>query len=373
MEIYWYWPFAREEDVAVVPATVREGDHLTVHTLRRPGSPEPISEAGYSFVPTLPEVRERDEGTARWLASRATTYTARARQRRRTLRQGRFDLCHIHYLNRFTDTVDLRLLRRRLPVVADVHDVLPHQSRLPGDAEARILKPLYSAPDLLIAHHESVADALVARFAIPRRNIRLVPLVVRDVGGQVQQLSARPEVLFFGTFRRNKGIEVLLSAIAEMRDMCDLTFRFAGRGFSDQEQMVRAAARQDRRIVPEIEWITPARKDELYRSSALVAMPYTSFASQSGVLHDAYAHRRPVVVSDVGALGDSVRMDQTGWVVPPSRPEALAAAIREALASPSLYARAAEGTARAAERQSPIRVGQALRNIYDEVMVTRGR
>ncbi len=56
----------------------------------------------------------------------------------------------------------------------------------------------------------------------------------------------------------------------------------------------------------EIGFATLERKRQLLSDASLVVMPYTEFASQSGVLHDAYSHGRPVVVTEVGALGDSV-------------------------------------------------------------------
>src|SRR5215211_7916726 len=74
----------------------------------------------------------------------------------------------------------------------------------------------------------------------------------------------------------------------------------------------------------------------LFEQSSLVVLPYTSFSAQSGVLHDALAYGLPVVVTDVGALGESVRRWGIGQVVPPDDDAALAGAIREMLV-PSRY------------------------------------
>jgi len=83
----------------------------------------------------------------------------------------------------------------------------------------------------------------------------------------------------------------------------------------------------------------------LLKSSSLVVLPYSSFAAQSGVLHDALAQGLPVVVTDVGALGQSVRSWGIGQVVPPDDSGALADAIREIL-TPNRY----EEARRAVER-----------------------
>lgn len=48
-------------------------------------------------------------------------------------------------------------------------------------------------------------------------------------------------------------------------------------------------------------WIDDAERSELFARAAVVALPYVE-ATQSGVTPVAYAHGKPVVASDVGAL-----------------------------------------------------------------------
>ncbi|NNF03705.1 MAG: glycosyltransferase, partial [Rhodothermales bacterium] len=65
----------------------------------------------------------------------------------------------------------------------------------------------------------------------------------------------------------------------------------------------------------------------LYFSAAdVVVQPYRS-ATQSGVVQTAFQFGRPVVVTDVGALGSAVEHDVDGLIVPPGNPSELAAAI----------------------------------------------
>ena len=58
----------------------------------------------------------------------------------------------------------------------------------------------------------------------------------------------------------------------------------------------------------------------------MVVLPYRS-ATQSGVTHVAYALGVPVITTDVGGLAETVRPDETGLVVPPEDPAALADAV----------------------------------------------
>ncbi|MGB9825327.1 MAG: glycosyltransferase, partial [Desulfofundulus sp.] len=76
-----------------------------------------------------------------------------------------------------------------------------------------------------------------------------------------------------------------------------------------------------------------------FRASDLVVLPYTLFHSQSGVLMQAYKYGVPVVVTNVGALGETVRADDTGVVIDSLDPSAFARKLTEVLAMPQLLAR----------------------------------
>src|SRR5205823_8879788 len=61
----------------------------------------------------------------------------------------------------------------------------------------------------------------------------------------------------------------------------------------------------------------------LMARAAAVVLPYRQLDS-SGVLATAIGYRRPVVVTDIGSLGEIVREFKAGEVVPVDDPKALA-------------------------------------------------
>jgi len=65
-----------------------------------------------------------------------------------------------------------------------------------------------------------------------------------------------------------------------------------------------------------------------FAASTVVVLPYRS-GTQSGVVPLAYAHGRGVVTTRVGGLAEAVRDGETGLLVPPEDPAALAAALDE--------------------------------------------
>lgn len=369
MNIYWYWPFLRREEMVLADGVLRPGDRLTVHTTPRPSDPIISDAPAREIRATLPGLRDRTEGTAAWVLSRGSTYIGRARARSRALRDEQFTVAHIIYLNPFTDAFDLASLQRHVPLVSTVHDVVPHHSRVPDGVERRLLRAQYRHAGTIVVHHDSVRRRLLAEFPIDPSRVVMIPLPITELEAPTLDRSevGPPTVLFFGTFRRNKGIDVLLQAIAALDGETDARFVFAGRGFAEVEQLVRDAADRDPRIVTEIGFATADRKRALHAAADLIVLPYTAFASQSAVLQDAYAHRLPLVVSDVGALGETVRDDKTGWVVTPGDVTELAATLLTALRDDEARSAASNAAAVVAEARTPAIVGARLRALYERV------
>ena len=362
MEFHWYWPFARPEELEWATATLRPGERMLVQVVDREAAPAAGSADGVIVVRDLPDV-DRSSSGLRWPVSRATTYLRRARARKRVWRDGHFDLVHLHYVNRFTDA----FARFPRPLVMSVHDVVPHVPRLGHGFERRLLTRLYRRPDALVVHHIRLANALVDEFDVDRSRVHVVPHQVFPVDNPPERPPAgAPLVLFFGAFRPNKGIEVL-AEMMEHLDGIDLRLAIVGRGDEPLERMAVELSLVDPRVTAEVGFATLQRKRELFGLASVVVLPYTQFASQSGVLHDAYGHGRPVVVTDVGALGDAVREDGTGFVVPPGDALALADGVRAAL-QPNAWDGYAAAARQVAIDRSPANIGVRLREVYDTLL-----
>jgi glycosyltransferase involved in cell wall biosynthesis len=363
MRFHWYWPFARQEELALAMATARAGDSVAVQVIDRSEAPTAGKHGAVTVIRNLPDVDRTESSGIRWLYSRQRTYRARTRARRDMWAENHFDLIHLHYLNRFTDA----FVSLPHPLVMSVHDVVPHVMRLGARAEHQLLSRLYGRADALVVHHPGLVDRLAHEFRIPADRVHVVPHQVFPVGRVDEQPpEGPPMVLFFGALRPNKGIELLGDVVAQL-GIDDLRFVIAGRGDASLERAVTDLAAHDPRVTAEIGFATLERKRELFNAASVVILPYTSFASQSGVLHDAYGHGRPVVVTDVGVLGDSVREDGTGIVVPPGDVPAITEAIRAALVQ-STWTKHAAAARRVATERSPGAVGARLRAVYDDVI-----
>lgn len=368
MDVYWYWPFTREENFPLADEVRRRVDGLTVSTISRPGAWTGTPEV--QVLDQLPGVNEGLSPSVRWAIDRARGYVGRVHRRRAEVEHHDPDLVHVWYANTFTDAFDLHRLAARQPTVLHVHDIWPHNLRVPRSITRRALQRIYHAPQVLVVYHDRLAQALVDDFDVPVERIRVLPLMVpperAPAIGTTPACDDTPTVLFFGTLRNNKGVRELLEAINLVT--ADVRWIIAGRGEPVLEDLVRRTAESQPNLEARLGWVDADGKAALFGAAELVVLPYTSFASQSAVLHDAYSHGRPVVVTDVGALGSTVLEDQTGWVTEPGDGRRIAATVSEALRDSRSRSVFAGNAARIAEERSPKNVAAQLVDVYFELL-----
>jgi glycosyltransferase involved in cell wall biosynthesis len=353
--MYWYWPHPHRDESRLALGARRSGDTLTVHSLRKiRGAALPVNHS-YEVVRNLPDPGRRPF-PGRSLALAVT----RVVRRRRMLRRG-FDVAHIQTITYAVDWFDLPRLARRMPVVAMVHDVEPHVRTLPSAVQRWMQRRVYQSGVDLVVFHRRLADQLSASYRVPADRVHVMPIPVDSVD-EATEPSSVPNLLFFGTFRANKGLEVLMEAITLVRTP-GVRWTIAGRGDAALEAAVRSFSARRADVDIDIGLIPEARKQELFRNCWGVVLPYTRFNSQSGVLADAYTAARPVIVTDVGALGDTVREECVGVVVVPNDPAELARAVERFVAEG--YEQWRANLTVAAQKHDAVSVGAELRRVYE--------
>jgi glycosyltransferase involved in cell wall biosynthesis len=246
------------------------------------------------------------------------------------------DLIVVHWWNPFFapcigTTMRLARKRSRGGVVFICHNVTPHE-RFPG---ARQLTRFALAP----------ADAWLVHSDADRRELESLPLrgqilttpqpPGRGFGDPTDKETARSRLglsgntlLFFGLIRRYKGLPQLLQAMPLVLRELDCTLLIVGEFYGEKDDCLRLiealGLSSNVRI---IDRFVPDDEVSLYFSAAdLVVLPYES-ATQSAIIPIAYACERPVVASRVGGLPEAVRDGETGLLVEPRNPAALAEAI----------------------------------------------
>ena len=204
---------------------------------------------------------------------------------------------------------------------------------------------------------EAVA-ATVAAMGVPRDRITVIPngvdLARFGAGGDRAALGApdgTPVIGSVGCLAARKDYGTLLDAL-ELLDRRGVAYRAVLVG--DGPERAALAARIEREGLasrvqllgerPDVERLLPAM-DVFALSSREEGIP--------NALLEAMAAGRPAVATAVGGTPEVMRAGETGWLVPPGSPEALAGALAEALSNRA----EAERRGAAARRYAAERLG----------------
>ena len=258
-------------------------------------------------------------------------------------------------------------LLRRPGLIVTIHDIQHH----PGDRASQrtpqwVLERGWARADHLIVHVQAVKRAVVERLGRDPEAVAVVPHVAIGETPPVGGDGDGRTVLFFGRIWPYKGLEHLIRAqpLVTAR-VPDARIVIAGRG--EDLQRYRDMMLDPDRFVVINEFVSNERRSELFAQSAVVVLPYVE-ASQSGVVPIAYAFEKPVVVTDVGGLPETVDHEVTGIVVPPRDDAALANAIARLLERPDLARQMGAAGRRKLEREwSAPRVAEQTMEVYERV------
>jgi glycosyltransferase involved in cell wall biosynthesis len=268
------------------------------------------------------------------------------------------DVVHVQWLPR--PELDRRWVRRLpRPAVFTAHDVLPRRER------ARAAWPgLLGWFDRVVVHSQRAVDEL-DRAGVSREHLVRIGHPVFEVPSALPSPSGST-LLFFGLIRDYKGLDVLVRALPQI-DGAELVV--AG-DVVDSVEPARALARElgvEERIDWRLGFVPDEEVPRLMERAAVVVLPYRELDS-SGVLATAIGYGRPVVVTDVGSLGEQVREFGAGRVVPPNDPTALANACNSLLLSSEELARAALGARDAAAALTWEASAEAHEKLYMELL-----
>lgn len=146
------------------------------------------------------------------------------------------------------------------------------------------------------------------------------------------------ELLFFGFVRPYKGLDVLIEALALVDPGLDVRLAIVGEfwhGAEESRSRIERLGLEGRIDIVE-RYVSDAEAAEYFDRADAVVLPYRA-ATGSGVVAVAYHYDTPVISTEVGGLPDVIVDGETGLVVEPESPIALARAIeRLAVADRSL-------------------------------------
>ncbi|MDG4764917.1 glycosyltransferase [Solwaraspora sp. WMMD406] len=185
----------------------------------------------------------------------------------------------------------------------------------------------YDPVGVFVSPSRFLADVMARAGVYPDR-IQVINHFV-DTAGIAVKSQAGGGVLFAGRISPEKGVDVLIEAVAALP--ADVAIDVAGDG--PALPAVRALAE---RVVPgRVRFhgrVDKSRLQELTRAAAVVAVPSRWHENQPMAVLEAFACGVPVVGTDLGGLPELITAGVDGEVVPADDPAALGAALGKLVA-----------------------------------------
>lgn len=223
-------------------------------------------------------------------------------------------------------------LNKHTKVISIIDNMIPHEKRM-GD---RLLtKYFVKTVDGFIAMSEKVKND-IKTFSHKPVSISPHP-IFNHFGDPITKMEARTQlglpqqdkiILFFGYIRKYKGLDLLIQAMADERiKKLGIQLMVVGEFYEDASgyhDLVKTLGLQDQ-IKFYSNYIPDGEVKNYVCSADFIIQPYKN-ATQSGVTPLAYHFEKPMLVTNVGGLADTVPNLKTGIVVTPTS-EAIAQGI----------------------------------------------
>jgi glycosyltransferase involved in cell wall biosynthesis len=211
------------------------------------------------------------------------------------------------------------------------HNVVPHER---GLFDRLALRLALAPADGFVVHSQQDRARLLGHF--PAATVTVTPLPTYAALGPEGTSAGlpdgipadRPLLLFCGFVRPYKGLDVLLDALPAVLERRPAHLLVAGEFWRGAEEYRRQIERLglDEAVTILDTYVPNEDLSGLIRQAQVVVLPYRD-ATQSAVVQLAFGLGRPVITTNVGGLAEAVIDGQTGLIVPPEDPPALAAAI----------------------------------------------
>ena len=257
--------------------------------------------------------------------------------------------------------------------IALVHNMIPHEPSILD----KLFAPFFVRhTDGFVALSESVVQD-INRFDHGTKPKTSYPHPIYDHYGEqmskedaCQALHLNPEnryMLFFGLVRAYKGLDLLLDAFGKVKDQLpNLQLIIAGEFYEDEDKYRAQIANNGLtdRVIIKNEFIADADLRKYFGAADLIVQPYKS-ATQSGVTQVAFHFEKPMLVTNVGGLGEIVHDHKMGYAVEPN-----AEAIAQALTDYYIHNRQADYTTyliKEKDKYSWSRLAESFVTIYNNI------
>lgn len=278
-------------------------------------------------------------------------------------------ILHLHWLKlSLFDLLVLSMIKSKLStqLVFTVHNVLPHESNFID----RIIYPyIYKKIDLFTFHTVGVRKKLIESMALEVNNFKIIP----HYGNKVSLSNLAPiknTLLFFGSIREYKGLDILIKACSLLPDDLDWTLSIYGK----QEMDISALKKKsdEYRISDKVKWHTgwvyEDEIDKIFHEHEVIILPYKHI-DNSGLLYLAMSYGKPLIASNIGSLSDIIENGRNGLIFEAGNAKELSAKITELLNDDNLKKEMGKSALFLMNSEHSLnRIGQLHRELYTMIL-----
>jgi glycosyltransferase involved in cell wall biosynthesis len=241
--------------------------------------------------------------------------------------------------------------------------------RVAVSPKLHLLGALLRGADVICPTSHTASMSAVAAFGIPWNRIRIVPNGVEPAFLAVERTAARNAasdngpVVYFGRIEHNKGVDLLVEAVAGMTEPRPEVL-IVGRGAAEADLRNRVA----RAGLPVrfLGWQSPDALCRILEGAALAVLPSREESFGNAIV-EAMAAGIPLITTRAGAIPEVVGDTGAALLVPADDAPALRGAMREVLSwdAPRRNALGAAGRERVRTRFSWTSSAEQLTRVYE--------
>lgn len=212
-----------------------------------------------------------------------------------------------------------RLINENIKIIAFAHNVMPHERRFFDKAFAQFFFNKCDGFVVMSDISERYLGELQPNAKVLKTFHPIYDHYDASIGREeaCQKLGIKTDkknLLFFGLIREYKGLDLLIKAVGELDDSYQLII--AGESYGDfapyRELIDSSPLKSNIRVFEE--YLPDEMVSVLFSATDVLVLPYRS-ATQSGVVAVAYQLEKPIIATNVGALGTMIGEAETGVVV----------------------------------------------------------
>lgn len=195
-----------------------------------------------------------------------------------------------------------------IAVVLTVHDTNPFN----GSPTSRIQnigwkRTLYAGDELIVHTQKSVEVLQKLGYALHKINV--IPHGIFDFGKpqEISVLTRNPIILFFGTIKPYKGVDILLEAFAKIKDKTNAVVHITGQARHGLDTYINLATKLkiSDRVIFDSRFISDHEIPSILHNANLLVFPYREIDA-SGVFFTALNYNTPFIASNIGIFKEQL-------------------------------------------------------------------